>query len=898
MSFFYVKWTSVKQTFLKRNGTLWIILAVLLFLIGSASLYFYLPTYVESKIFPKISQRIGARVECKVRRIGLTRADFEGLRISGSNKTSVSIGSIQLDYSLPRLLKKHVDRIVISGLEMDCEFVDGKIVVPGFDLQKFSPSPEQKSDENTSEVSTKDRQFPVSIGSFEIRNAVLVCGYNGQSYRLPFDLSALTEEKSRNTFECILKLYPRDQELILSSKIDIPNNKASLKFHTQSFQLDRFADIAKFLPGLIVSGDMGIDGSSEIQLKPFQISKSIVVCEFRDTQIDYKNMVLRNSPNAENRSLPLRMEIGGEGEQWRICISSISSASPMPVRISDVNCNVQFSQESVESSGYFNIDLERSDKNQQIPIQIVEPLHTMERFSAKFLKTGEWEFNLANDPLPENPVSSPKDCKLRYEMLDISSETPNFGISGKGEKTNGTVNYAVQIHDVNIVEKNTAMSVPSVSLVGEVHYLKDSTMRTNAVVKFENAEVSDPEYNAKITGISGEIPFQWPCEKLEKKGKITAEGINWNKLNLGAISGIVYQKGLGIAFEGEHNNVLLPGLILNFNGESGFSSEKGFETDFKFSVPRFKSASVDFGRFLATAKGVSFGGELELDGDLCIDDGGTKCSLNVTLQNSRLELKEKGLILEGINHALSIPDLITMRSAQNQQFCFEKLSVGSLAFYDGKIEFQIESPTSFFIENCGLKWCNGHVYTHAMRVSSDKPDYNIVLYCDRLNLAEILGQFGIAKAEGIGTVSGRIPIKYEKGNVSFDNGFLYSAPGDGGIIHVGGMDALDASIPQNTLQYSQINFVNAVLKDFNYNWVRFLLTSKEDDLVLQMSLDGKPMNPLPFTYNKKLGAFSRIEATSKGGIYHPVHLDINLRLPLNKIMYYGKGINDIMNMKK
>ncbi|HHT9130710.1 MAG TPA: hypothetical protein ACFYEC_07600, partial [Candidatus Brocadiaceae bacterium] len=211
MSFFHVKWTSVKQTFLKRNVILWIILALLLFFIGSASLYFYLPTYIESKAFPKISQKIGTRIECNVRRIGFTGADLGGLFIGDSNKTVVSIGSIRLDYSLPGLFKKHIDSIAISGLELNCEFVNGKIVVPGFDLQKISPSPEQKSDENTSEVATKDRQLPVSIGSFEIRNAVLVCDYNGQSYRLPFELSVLAEEESRNTFECILKLYPRDQ---------------------------------------------------------------------------------------------------------------------------------------------------------------------------------------------------------------------------------------------------------------------------------------------------------------------------------------------------------------------------------------------------------------------------------------------------------------------------------------------------------------------------------------------------------------------------------------------------------------------------------------------------------------------------------------------------------------
>ena len=343
----------------------------------------------------------------------------------------------------------------------------------------------------------------------------------------------------------------------------------------------------------------------------------------------------------------------------------------------------------------------------------------------------------------------------------------------------------------------------------------------------------------------------------------------------------------------------LPDVALTVKGESGVSPENGMKSKFNFGISPLKIALPDMGNFVAAAAGTSFEGTLELEGNLLYDSGVMQCSLNAGIRNASLEMKSSGVAMEGVDISLSVPDLFSMRSAPGQKFLFKKATFGKLALYDGVIEYQIDSPRSIFIEGSAFKWCDGYVYTQSMRFSLDKSVYNVILLCDRLSLTGVMEQFDIAQAEGIGTVSGRLPLKYENGNISFGNGFLFSAPGDGGIIHVKGVGAIEnLGIPQNTPQYSQIDFTNAVLKDFNYNWVKITLSTKGEDMVLQMSIDGKPMDALPFAYNRDIGSFSRIEATGKGGIQNPVHLDINFRLPLNKVMYYGKNINDIIQMLK
>ena len=98
---------------------------------------------------------------------------------------------------------------------------------------------------------------------------------------------------------------------------------------------------------------------------------------------------------------------------------------------------------------------------------------------------------------------------------------------------------------------------------------------------------------------------------------------------------------------------------------------------------------------------------------------------------------------------------------------------------NGKVEFQIESAKSFLIEKSGFGWCDGNVYTQAMRISPGIKDYNLIFYCDRLKLAKILEQFGTINAKGNGTVNGRLPLRIKNGKIRFSDGFLFSTPGEG-----------------------------------------------------------------------------------------------------------------------
>jgi len=62
---------------------------------------------------------------------------------------------------------------------------------------------------------------------------------------------------------------------------------------------------------------------------------------------------------------------------------------------------------------------------------------------------------------------------------------------------------------------------------------------------------------------------------------------------------------------------------------------------------------------------------------------------------------------------------------------------------------------------------------------------------------------------------------------------------------------------------------------------------------MQMQMDGKPLQSLPFKYDTQTGLMQRVDDSSLG-IDQPIRLDVNFRLPLNRFLGYSGKIQDIM----
>ncbi len=386
------------------------------------------------------------------------------------------------------------------------------------------------------------------------------------------------------------------------------------------------------------------------------------------------------------------------------------------------------------------------------------------------------------------------------------------------------------------------------------------------------------------------LPLKWPASGKGKQGKIQLSGLRLQKRKLDSVTANISQQGTAVNFDGTLATDVLPGLRVPFSGVSSLISNR---TDLSFSVKNYALTKAFKPATVAPAmKGIVLTGTIKAKGQLKIDDEGVKSSLGASLSNGSLTISENGTAIRGINASFVTPDLFGLRSAPAQQLTFDSIESGSMILSKGKIIYQLENSGSMLVEQARFDWCGGHIFSNAFRVVPASEEYGLTLYCSELKLSELLSQLGLAKAEGEAALSGELPVAWKRGKISINNGFLHSTPGESGIIRVEAMQDLVAGIPEGTPQRGQLELAQEAVRDYQYNWVRIKADTVDEDLLIRLSLDGKPVSPLPFVYRKEFGGFVRVTGNAQGSNFQGMKLDVNFSVPLNRILLY----KDIVNM--
>lgn len=433
---------------------------------------------------------------------------------------------------------------------------------------------------------------------------------------------------------------------------------------------------------------------------------------------------------------------------------------------------------------------------------------------------------------------------------------------------------------------------------GTLHTREPAGPQIYGTARFSAAKLTAVETTAEVQNASGMLPLSWPPpKKTGKAGQFKIGSARFQKWKLANISGVINQTSHGFDVQGSHKDAIVPGLGLNFSAKSRLVGHGAPVVDLSVNAGRPKSAAaIDLGTLLPGGKGMVFSGLLEASADLRVDAGGVNGQSSLKLTDGLLQASKENFKVSGIQLGLEMPGIPVLRSAPGQQLRFANAILGDIQIHNGLISFQLESAPAVLLEKGQFDWSEGRVDMHSTRIFLDKEDYELTLFCDRLNLARLLEQFGAADAEGTGTVSGKIPIRYQNQKWSVADGFLFSSPGEGGQIRVQGTEILTAGIPKNSPQYMQLEIAREALKDYNFDWAKLTVSTEGEDMLLKLQLDGKPAKTLPFAFSKDIGSFARVDAQAKGSTFQGIRLDVNFRLPLNKILQY-KSIIQMMRKK-
>jgi hypothetical protein len=380
------------------------------------------------------------------------------------------------------------------------------------------------------------------------------------------------------------------------------------------------------------------------------------------------------------------------------------------------------------------------------------------------------------------------------------------------------------------------------------------------------------------------LPLQWPAPKANRQGDISLSGLKLDQRKLGNVRARVRQEGMALAFGGTLYTELLPGLRVPFSGRSSMVRN---ESDVTFKVAGYVlPEGFDPATLAPALKGVALTGTLRADGGITVNERGMDSRLGVFLTRGRLTMNEGSTVVDGIDVAYYTPDLFTLRSAPAQTLSFDSIKAGDIALTKGRVAYQLESMGSILVEQAGFDWCGGHVSSKAFRIEPESNEYAVTLFCSELRLSEILGQLGLAKAEGEAALSGELPVTWKNGKISFNSGFLHSTPGEGGTIRVEAMQDLVDAIPEGTPERGQLELAREAVRDFDYKWVRIKADTVGEDLLVRLSVDGKPASTLPFVYKREFGGFIRVTGDVKGSNFQGLRLDVNFSVPLDRILLY------------
>lgn len=483
--------------------------------------------------------------------------------------------------------------------------------------------------------------------------------------------------------------------------------------------------------------------------------------------------------------------------------------------------------------------------------------------------------------------------------LEAEYDTELKQITGTGTLDPGAAEMVVELSFTGSHEDTTADLQITVQgdgfrhgdslVIGELRADIDAHInreRIEGSLVYQADEITDERMHVTLRKLSADFPFSYYFSdtlKYSSSGTLEIGEIEYKEVKSAVINGALKLTPDGLTVKTVATSPLLDDFRMTCNGTA--SNRLAGEMTCAVAATEVDQELLQVFTTLPDETTVS--GKVTAEMHLSFEDGTMGGEARIDVSEGRWERGEH--TLSGLDVQLHIPDLPTLRSAPGQIATISDIQLGTIRMADARIRFRVDDSTTLFIEGARLNWCGGRVETGGIRLSREMEEIETTLYCDRLGYTELLKQLGIGDAEGEGSLNGRLPLFLGRDGVRFDDGFLFSTPGNGGIVRFRnteqlrqGMGGIDQTV--------YIDYSLQALENFYYNWTKLTFNSEKDQLLLTLQLDGKPAVPLPYGY--KQGQMVRKQTGP--GVQHPIRLDVNFRLPLDDLFTYGKNIQSLM----
>ena len=555
---------------------------------------------------------------------------------------------------------------------------------------------------------------------------------------------------------------------------------------------------------------------------------------------------------------------------------------------------------------------------EDFPTGLLSPL--LSRIAPRFSFSGDTDIRAVKKPgeairvaLSKIQIEKPAPVKVKNVDAKITVGKGDIGFSGSFAAQNDFVPpvrmkirgsfkpadgnrfslYAENLENENLTAEYNGRQV----VLENPRFSVQINSASSKVSAFCNAgadRIGIPKEGIELYGANVRIPVRFPFQEDVKTG-----GFNVSKcvLNGGValgVKGTFRQTRRGADINGSVEVLSAPEIECGFSGTGGLNESGNVGLVLQFSADRTRVTEKTLKPFVKDRlDGMIFEAFVGANGKIRYSEGKLESSLTVNIRDGNLTMPETGLELANFETLMEFDDALELESRPARTARIERIAMKKMVLEDAQITYTIESPESVLVENVNFKWCGGNVSAESFRVIPDKSLYSLVLYCDRLRLADLLETVAGFEASGEGTLSGRIPLRFDQGDISFRDAFLFTSPGAGGHIRLKNSSVITKGIPEETARYTQMDLAREALKNYEYKWAKLFFDTKGEKLNVKLRFDGKPADVLPFEYNRELGRFSRVDASSRGSRFQGIKIDVNLTLPFNQVLKYGKELDKL-----
>ena len=415
-----------------------------------------------------------------------------------------------------------------------------------------------------------------------------------------------------------------------------------------------------------------------------------------------------------------------------------------------------------------------------------------------------------------------------------------------------------------------------------------------------DSKLAMPELKLLAQNLHWDFPFDYALAEVEednaekdapaepRTGRISLGDFEFNGVQAASLDGTVLWDDAAKTFR-----LKTDAHLFSIDGEIyanvALGGGAGVEVECGLTVPEQQAdLSKDLAKFLPQFEEISCTGKLSADAVYKILPKTTTGHAKFRIADANLFIPEQKLEVRGIGLGFEVPEISILKSAPGQTLSFKSVKYDKIETGAGLATFRMEAPDTWQVENARLDWCNGHIRLGGITYRIGQTTTEAVLYCDRLEMPIFLTQIGLGEISGSGSINGTIPVvlvqktdalgKSKIDNIYFEDAFLFSTPGEDGVIK----GELDEALMEAGTGI-EMELAKDALKDFSYSWVRMRLQSvgpEKENMKLSLSLDGKPNRALYYAFDENTASFMKSNTPC---IFQGIRLDTNVNM-------YGKAM--------